>query len=125
MPLVCQIKQGDWHSVELAIRQIMRQLGPQAEAYFSELVLEKIMPNRLLSTDASSRVTATNLASWVSEGDGIEIEDNGDGTITISVDEEALVGVGIEEVADAQERVQSDARVIYQKDIQKLYLRRT
>ena len=124
MPLVCQIKQGDWHSVELAIRQIMRQLGPQAEAYFSELVLEKIMPNRLLATNPSSRVTATNLASWVAEGEGIEVEDNGDGTITISVDEEALVGAGIEEVADAQERLASDARVVYQQDIQKLYLRR-
>ena len=125
MPLVCPVKHGDWHSVELAIRQIVMQLGPQAAATFAKIVLDKMPPNRLVALGADSELTATNLASWVQEGSGIEVLDNGNGTITITCTAESGEGDGIAEVANEAARLVSDARVVYQQDNRKLYLRRT
>lgn len=122
MPLVCQIKPGDWHSVELAIRQVIRQLGPQAAVSFAEVELNGVAPNRVLATNVNSKITAAALVDFILAGDNILVTDNGNGTITLSSTAE---GAGIVEVADAAERLASDARVVYQQDIKKLYLRRT
>lgn len=125
MPFVCQVKQGDWHSVELAIRQIIRQLGPQAAVTFAEVILNDLGPGRMLATDANKKVVAAGLVNFILGGDGVIVADNADGTITISVDEEFISGSGIVEVEDAAERIASDHRVVYQKDVKKLYLRRS
>lgn len=125
MPLVCQVKHGDWHSVELAIRQIIGQLGPQAAVTFAEVILNDLEPGRMLATDANKKVVAAGLVNFILGGDGVIVTDNADGTITISVDEEFIGGSGIVEVANEEERLLTEARLVYQKDVRKLYLRRT
>lgn len=125
MPLVCQVKHGDWHSVELSIRQIIGQLGPQAAVTFAEVILNDLEPGRMLATDANKKVVAAGLVNFMLGGDGVIVTDNADGTITISVDEGFVGGSGIVEVENEEERRVSTARIVYQKDNRKLYLRRS
>lgn len=122
MPLITPIKPGDWNSVELAFRQVTKQLGPKAAAAFEELVLTNLQAGRLVASDLAGKLVSTTAGQWILEGSGIILTDNGDGTVTVSITEGG--GGGIVEVADAAARQASTARVVYQQDTKKLYMRR-
>lgn len=125
MGLIPNIVHGDWHSVEMALRKLASsKLGQQASPTFVSLTLTSVLADRLLRVDSSGKITAVeNLAAWVS-GDGVDVIDNGDGTITIKAD---IVTDPIPKVADAEERIDfggDPGQIVYQEDVAKLYLKR-
>lgn len=53
--------------------------------YTSNFRFNALQASRLMSTDASKGVTSvSNLTSWIGSGSGINVADDGDGTVTIS-----------------------------------------
>jgi hypothetical protein len=59
--LVTPVKQGDWHSVETAIRQITQQLGPQAAVVFREIIMAGLAAGRPVTADGAGKLVSANL----------------------------------------------------------------
>lgn len=86
MATIPRIKEGNWKSVDIALRKLSTNvLGFQATPTFSGLTLTGLTGSRLISTNASKALTSVgNLADWVAGTTGLTVTDDTDGTITVS-----------------------------------------
>lgn len=88
MATISPIKTGDWASVRQAIAILSSQkFGVGSSPTFSGITLTGVNASRLLSTDSNNTATSADLIDWIN-GTTNEIiaTDNGDGTITLSLD---------------------------------------
>lgn len=74
-------------SVRLAIQRLAgRSLATGATPEFYALILPSLTASRLVSSNASKKLTSTNLTSWVTgTTNQVVVTDDGDGTITLSL----------------------------------------
>lgn len=85
--LVPHIPTGDWVALRRALNKIASvKLGPGAIITFLGMILTELTASRLIATNASKRLVSTDANSWVSgTANEIEVIDDGDGTITLSL----------------------------------------
>jgi hypothetical protein len=89
---------GDWVNLESIINDLARTLGQELSTLsspeFVGLTLSGLTASRLVATDSDSALeSVSDLTTWI-EGtdDQINIEDDGDGTITVSTPQDLDVG---------------------------------
>lgn len=85
--LVPRIVPGDWQTVARAIARLDSKLNSSASPTFASVALTGLTASRLLSTSAASALASVaNLAAWVAgTTDEIDVANDGDGTITLSL----------------------------------------
>ena len=57
---------------------------------FGSIIDSELTANRLLSSNATNQLTSTTLISWIEGGTGIDVSDDGDGSVTLGFDSTEL-----------------------------------
>lgn len=86
MAYVSPIKDNDWKSVRQAINVLARKVGPLADKTFANITITGLTASRLVSTDASKKLSSvSDLTSWIAgTANQITSTSDGDGTLTLS-----------------------------------------
>lgn len=76
---------GNAQGIRRALAMLVEKLSELSNQIFATLTLSGLTASRLTASDANKKLVPVDLADYITEGESIDVADDGDGTVTIKV----------------------------------------